>query len=194
MHYLYIITNTINGKKYVGQTVDPKARWTAHKTKKSSQYISNAINKYGVESFLFEIVAMSTTQEGADEAETVLIKQYNTLDKKVGYNIKPGGLVATGWHHTEETKSKISATELGKFVTEETRDKMSSSQKMRIRAPEEFVKMSKTKKEKWLSRFSDDIISSIKEEFGNGVTIIVLSQKYRTRKSTISKIVKGIGL
>jgi group I intron endonuclease len=68
MYYLYCITILINNKVYVGQSVDNKVRWRQHKyfsknPGKSGQYIHRAMNKYGIENFKFDIVAISTTQD-----------------------------------------------------------------------------------------------------------------------------------
>lgn len=53
--YIYIITNDINNKVYIGQTKNTiQIRWNGHKhTSKSvcNMLISKAIKKYGVEHF-----------------------------------------------------------------------------------------------------------------------------------------------
>jgi group I intron endonuclease len=96
MHYLYRITNQLNSKVYIGQTVDDKARWGAHQSfaknpEKTGQYIHRAMAKYGVENFIYEVIAACRTQEDADETETTLIKQYDSRNIENGYNIAPGG-------------------------------------------------------------------------------------------------------
>lgn len=73
--------------------------------------ISRAIKKYGNDQFLYELIASCKTQEDADYTEIELIKQYDTMNDENGYNIWPGGKVSSGWHHTEETKAKISASQ-----------------------------------------------------------------------------------
>lgn len=110
MHYLYRLTNNINGKVYIGQSIKPEYRWYQHKSHSAEgsdhkQYIHHAIAKYGVENFTFEIIATCRSQEDANEVESVLIQQYNSRDKQFGYNIKPGGNNAP---HAEETKQKQS--------------------------------------------------------------------------------------
>lgn len=140
MHYLYRITNQLNEKVYIGQTVDAHARWAAHKSKSKTdspvQYISRAIAKYGVENFTYEVITTCQTQEDANETESILIEQYNSRDKQFGYNIKPGGNTAP---HSEETIQKIrEATfeqiaekghpSLGKIRSDEARANMSAAQ------------------------------------------------------------------
>src|ERR1700743_1231419 len=97
MHYLYKIINKLNNKIYIGQTINYERRWAAHKSyaknpERTGQYIHHAIAKYGIENFSHEILAVSKTQEDANEIETLLIQQYNSRDNRFGYNVKPGGM------------------------------------------------------------------------------------------------------
>lgn len=76
MHYLYKITNLINNKIYIGQTKRPNKRWYDHRYKSApTKIIHYAINKYGAHNFTFEIIAISKTQEDANDAEIELIEQ-----------------------------------------------------------------------------------------------------------------------
>lgn len=115
--YLYTITNMINNKLYIGQSVKPNQRWSQHKAyakRDTVQYIHRAMAKYGIDSFRFDIIATCRTEEDANELETVLIKQYNSRNKQYGYNIAPGGNISwnrgiskelnplTGRKHSEE--------------------------------------------------------------------------------------------
>jgi group I intron endonuclease len=141
-YYLYRIVNMLTNKVYIGQTVDNKKRWAQHKAyakkpEKTGQYIHRAMAKYGVENFIFEIIATCLTQENANEIESQLIVQYDSRNKEHGYNLMVGG--AHGGH-SEETKQKLHeatinqiATQghpsLGKKRTEEARANMSAAQR-----------------------------------------------------------------
>lgn len=108
MYYLYRITNILNNKTYIGQSVNPGRRWKDHQwlsKNTQEQYIHRAIAKYGVINFIFEVIATSKTQEDANLLEAQLIIQYNSLNSDFGYNLKPGGMTC---EHSEETKKKIS--------------------------------------------------------------------------------------
>ena len=105
MGYIYKITNKIDNKIYVGQTIrDLERRWKEH-LKKGSQcrYLKSAINKYGVDNFEFKLVCI-TFDNNLDDMEIKYIEQYNCLVPN-GYNLKIGG--SSGTHHAE-TKQKIS--------------------------------------------------------------------------------------
>lgn len=97
IYYLYRITNKINGKIYIGQTVQPEKRWTQHKTNAASDnprmIISFAIKKYGNEAFEFEIIAGCKSWEDANNIETLLVAQYSSLVPN-GYNVSLGGFNA----------------------------------------------------------------------------------------------------
>src|SRR5271170_4157039 len=98
MHYLYKITNQFNGKVYVGQTVDNKKRWKAHKSyarqEKPVQYIHRAMAKYGVDNFTYEVIDFAANQWQADCLETNYIQRHNSRSKEHGYNVASGGNVA----------------------------------------------------------------------------------------------------
>lgn len=99
IHYLYRITNKINGKIYIGQSVDTVRRWYEHKREaaqeKPSMAISCAIKKYGNDAFEFEVIACCKTWDDANEIETLLVLQYDSLiNNGKGYNVSLGGTVA----------------------------------------------------------------------------------------------------
>jgi len=115
MYYIYLITNTINGKIYVGQTDNLEERWHAHKTTGkragSNMVITRAMYKYGVNNFVFDEIANCRTRDDADEVEASCILQYNALDKSIGYNVKAGGATSK---MTEEIRRKVSESSMGK--------------------------------------------------------------------------------
>ena len=92
---VYIHTNKINGKKYVGQTKhgkNPKEkRWKSGDGYKCCTYFYNAILKYGWNNFEHEIVAENLTKDEAYSMEQKLIFELDTRNPSVGYNIRPGG-------------------------------------------------------------------------------------------------------
>ena len=92
---VYIHTNKINGKKYVGQTKhgdNPKEkRWKYGDGYKSCTYFYNAILKYGWNNFEHEIVVKNLTKDEAYSMEQKLISELDTRNPNVGYNIRIGG-------------------------------------------------------------------------------------------------------
>lgn len=85
---IYKITNLINGKKYVGQSIHIERRWKEHIYQNRNSAIHQAIEKYGVENFNFEIIE-ECPQSQLDEREIFWIKHFNSYEN--GYNLTPGG-------------------------------------------------------------------------------------------------------
>ena len=131
MHYIYIITNLKNYKVYVGQTHTPKNRWSAHKCEAKSERarypIHFALRKYGEENFQFCLIDCAVSQEEINKLETYWIEQFDSLNNNMGYNLAVGGNSNSGWHHTEESKRKISESNMGKIFifSEEAKKKIS---------------------------------------------------------------------
>lgn len=86
---IYAATNILNGKMYIGQSVNPKRRFTEHKRGSKSKILSTAIKKHGKENFEFKILCWCPDKAYADMVETKLIEAHNT--RRVGYNICVGG-------------------------------------------------------------------------------------------------------
>lgn len=88
---IYKIQNLINGKIYIGQSVHIKARFSAHKSEArngNTRPLYNAIRKYGVENFSFEVIE-ECSKEKLNEREIYWIKKYDSFHN--GYNLTPGG-------------------------------------------------------------------------------------------------------
>jgi hypothetical protein len=92
MAYVYKITNSSNGKCYIGKTErsNPIERFHEHlrdRQRYSERPLYRAINKYGPECFSFEIIE---EVDNAEERETYWIQHYNSYGK-AGYNATTGG-------------------------------------------------------------------------------------------------------
>lgn len=125
---IYKIANNINGKVYIGQSINIKERWKSHirsldKEMSSCTALQRAWKKYGgKENFSFEILALCP-EEMLDEFEVKYINLYNA--RVHGYNIEPGG--NKNKHLSKETKEKIGNANRGRQFSDETKNKMSES-------------------------------------------------------------------
>lgn len=96
-YYIYLTTNLINGKKYIGQhygRLDDKYFG-------SGVIITKAIAEYGKENFVKEILEI-TTQEQIDEVEKYYIQKYNAVEDDNFYNISEGGQNGNGWKYAHQ--------------------------------------------------------------------------------------------
>lgn len=121
---LYKITNKVNGKFYIGQTIRSlNERWRSHKIDARNGkelLISRAIRKYGEHNFYITELCKVKDIDELNELEEFVISE--TKAQINGYNVFPGG---TNSKHTEETKRKIQAARIGRKHTIETRKKLS---------------------------------------------------------------------
>jgi len=111
--FIYLITNTVNGKYYVGQTVNAIAgRWRGHKSaaRRSDirdgdcKILNRAINKYGRKAFIVEQLTEALSAEQLNELEQLWIWALDATNKKVGYNQTFGG---AGCRATAPVRARI---------------------------------------------------------------------------------------
>lgn len=158
---VYIHTSP-SGKRYVGITCKPPEwRWNHGKGYWQNKHFTSAIEKYGWDSFVHEIVSTDLSKEDACRMEQHLIKLYQTQNREYGYNKSSGGELSGlgvtmspeqrakigdrfrgeknpnyGKHLSEETKRKLSEAKLGRKLSEEHRRKISDSNKKLVFTPE----------------------------------------------------------
>ena len=115
---LYKITNLINGKAYIGQSINPQHRFIAHISRSindsDNSPIHSAIKKYGKENFKFDIIEWS---DNYNEREKELIIEHNTLSPN-GYNVASGGEEPPHKYGKDHHKSIISDSQVDIVIKE----------------------------------------------------------------------------
>jgi hypothetical protein len=92
IHYIYITTNLINNKKYLGQRKSQNTNINKDYYLGSGTMLLLAIKKYGKNNFSKEIIFTCDNRKEIDLAEIKYIKEYNCLNNKdYWYNLSPGG-------------------------------------------------------------------------------------------------------
>jgi group I intron endonuclease len=136
--FLYIITNLINKKQYVGITNNIAERWKNHCCGHGARLVWAAIQKYGKENLKFEILF-----EGSDEEikrlECLTIATLDTIAPN-GYNLTAGGDGL--FNPCEETRQKISKSLTGKKQSSETIEKRRQALTGKQRTEEQKAKYS----------------------------------------------------
>lgn len=145
---IYRATNKINGIQYVGQTTGTlekrirthlkDARARENGTKTGCPKFHNALSKYGIENFSFEIIAIADNMVTLNDLEEYYIEWFNTVAPN-GYNLSSGG---NNKIVHEETKIKIGmankgrpSPNKGKKHTEETKKFISELKKGKKMGP-----------------------------------------------------------
>ena len=164
---IYKITNTVNGKCYVGSSISIRKRiaehrWELRKNRHQNFHLQNAWNKYGEISFLFSIL-IYCNKDSLIFYEDRTIEALGTLNNASGYNLMPARRTdLTGSNYTEirkqkaetqkrvmqsvEARERISRANKGRILSEETRARMSRARKGKKRSKEFCLKMSKINK------------------------------------------------
>lgn len=118
--YIYLTTNKINNKKYIGQhrssNFNPKYLG-------SGILLKEAIQKYGKENFTCEILSECESEQELNEKEIYYIKFYDAVSDNLYYNIAKGGLghTATPWNKGKygvyvPTEKQLKALEFGRHL------------------------------------------------------------------------------
>lgn len=142
---VYIITNKINAKQYVGITKNIHNRWRRHRAANgSAPALHAAIKKHGTGGFLFTHICDAFDFEAACSIERMLILQHNTKAPN-GYNLTDGGEGVVGRPLSSEEKKNRSVRGflvMASFTSEERSQKFGGArgrkwtpeQKEKIRA------------------------------------------------------------
>ena len=213
--YIYLLTNTVNGKQYVGQTtrnVDYRIRghlWTS--TNKRGYPLHKAIVKYGWANFTVDILTNCLNQEHLDAEELRLIAKLNTQVPN-GYNLLAGG--KGGGKHSEQTKKLFSEMRKGKgmpeaclkasrlalstrVLSEETHKKLSEAQRGNTKAlgkprpdvVKEKIGVAQRGDKNHAAKLTWEIVNAIRDEYKNGISFPILETKYSTSHANVSRIV-----
>ena len=126
---IYKIVNKVNGKYYVGSSIDVKKRWREHvsdlqRGNHKNRHLQRSWNKYGKDNFTFVFVEqtldiLSAEQKYLTIAHGELFKTYNMC-----WNAKA---FWRGRKHTTQAKIKISKANIGRILSLETRNKIRQS-------------------------------------------------------------------
>jgi len=185
MHYIYKITNLVNGKVYIGQSIEPQNRWSKHKSSangKPTQAIHHAMKKYGIDNFQFECIASCLDQDAANEAETAIVAQENSLVPN-GYNVTNGGYNSP---KTQEWKDQMSLSMKGKNTSPETQFKNGHSQLNTGRTHFKLAQIPHNK------RFTEEDKIEIKRLSMNGMSARKIAVLYQTGKTSILRILNNV--
>lgn len=188
MYCVYIHTNKINGKKYIGITSqDPERRWKNGAGYKGCSYFYNAIQKYGWDNFYHDIVASGLSKEDACFLEMKYISELKTNQEEFGYNLLTGGSAGT---HSDITKEKLRKIFLGRVFSDETKKRMKEAASKRGGHPQ-----SKQAREK-MSRtmFGHEVSEKTRQKLRDANSISVVCVETNEVFPSMDEAAKSVGL
>lgn len=144
---IYLLTNLVNQKKYVGQAQNCYTRMRQYlRGNDKHRLIGKALLKYGIDNFDLTLLETNLSLENLDQMEQYWMDYYQSYNLDIGYNVCKEAGTTRGYHHTESDKAKMSEIALkrfaehpeyrlsgeksphyGKHPSKETREKMSAS-------------------------------------------------------------------
>ncbi len=144
---IYQILNTVNGKIYVGSSVNLQKRYMSHlcelnKNNHSNKHLQRAWNKYKEHNFDFEILQLVKNPKSLIECEQFWIDKTNCVNQKYGYNSSPTAGNTLGVKFSEETKKTMSVKRKGRKLSKKHIQQIIKSNTGRKHTEETKKKMS----------------------------------------------------
>ena len=188
--FIYKITNKLNNKVYIGQTIQkPIERFYQHCAKKCDKYILNmvihkAIFKYGKDNFTFEVIEEVPKQQ-LNEREEYWIKYYNSYTD--GYNSTKGGQKGNKPFKDIDNKTIIEQYQQGKSLR--TIGKMFNIDKATVKSIliRNNIKLRTTRTYKLSQEDRANIILDIKQ----GLSRNTIVSKWNISKSYLSQLINS---
>ena len=198
---VYKITNTLNGKVYIGQTVDYRKRKVGHfsylrRNAHRNRYLQKSFNKYGESSFKMEIIKECAVDE-LDKLEIYYMRKYNSIDKTLGYNMVIGG--NTNKSFPDYIRQKMSRSQKGRIISEEHRKRIGKWHKGKTISPKDIEKANKTKKDNQIqcgetnpnAVLTNDDVEKLIKDMLNGLTVEDVMKKYKCSRQTVYGITRN---
>ena len=182
IYSIYKITNTLNGKVYIGYTENTKKRFKDHlNNAKTVEYVLyQAMRKHGVDYFKFEIIYQSLDGEYLrDTMEAYFIIEYNSYyEYGKGYNMTHGGCLMD-----ETRKINISKKISDQWANDDQSGRVSNIRaaiKEKWKDPEYRKKMMIARQNQWKDAKNNHVIKQFKQKANNYIVISPNGTEYIT--------------
>lgn len=214
---IYKVTNKLNGKIYIGKSIDIKRRWQEHIRESNvcsdkwilndrgvRTYFHSAIRKYGEDNFIWEIIE-ECDEEQLNEKEKYWIQQFQSNTSALGYNMTIGG---DGYNNGKGEKApscKITLEECN-LIKQKLKERWTAKQIQQL-IPQigESAISDINYGNTWFDenenypisinnghrKWSDNEAMEIKRRYAKGETINALAIEFGVRQETISALVNG---
>ena len=188
--FIYKITNTINGKSYIGQTIqNVKERFYQHCATKCSKAVSNmaihrAIKKYGKSNFTVEVIE-EINSANLNDRERYWIKYYNSYNN--GYNSTKGGQDGCKPFKDLDVETIIKEYNTGKSLRTLGTIFKVDKQTIKDLLIRHNVELRTTRTYKLSQKDRDKVL----EDFASGLSRKEIMIKWNISKSYLSQLING---
>ena len=188
--FIYKVTNTINGKYYIGQTIqNVKERFYQHCATKCSKAVSNmaihrAIKKYGKSNFTVEVIE-EIDSANLNDRERYWIKYYNSYNN--GYNSTKGGQDGCKPFKDLDVESIIKEYNTGKSLRTLGTIFKVDKQTIKDLLIRHNVELRTTRTYKLSQKDRDKVL----EDFASGLSRKEIMIKWNISKSYLSQLING---
>lgn len=188
--FIYKITNTINGKSYIGQTIqNVKERFYQHCATKCSKAVSNmaihrAIKKYGKSNFTVEVIE-EIDSTNLNDRERYWIRYYDSYNN--GYNSTEGGQDGIKLFKNLDTESIVREYKSGKSLREIGRLFNVDKQTIKDLLVRNNINLRTTRTYKLSQKDREDII----KDLSLGLSRKEIISKWHISKSYLSQLING---
>ena len=188
--FIYKITNKVNGKSYIGQTIqNVKERFYQHCATKCSQAVLNmvihkAITKYGKSNFTIEVIE-EVESTNLNDRERYWIKYYNSYNN--GYNSTEGGQDGIKLFKNLDTESIVREYKSGKSLREIGRLFNVDKQTIKDLLVRNNINLRTTRTYKFSQKDREDIL----KDLSLGLSRKEIISKWNISKSYLSQLING---
>lgn len=203
---IYKIENKINGKIYVGSSVNITARWRLHKSglKRGCHdniYLQRSWNKYGEDKFKFIVLEKVLDKNNLIEREQYYLDLFECYDKINGYNICKNAESSLGFRFSKEDKRRCSEAHKGKKpwnkgipATEEHKKKLRESHKDQPSPMKGRKHTEESKKKMSIAKKGKKLTEEHRQKFIGRVPWNKGIPRSKEVKDKLSRALKGIKL
>ena len=188
--FIYKITNKVNGKSYIGQTIqNVKERFYQHCATKCSQAVLNmvihkAITKYGKSNFTIEVIE-EVESANLNDRERYWIRYYDSYNN--GYNSTEGGQDGIKLFKNLDTESIVREYKSGKSLREIGRLFNVDKQTIKDLLVRNNINLRTTRTYKFSQKDKEDII----KDLSLGLSRKEIISKWNISKGYLSQLING---
>jgi group I intron endonuclease len=189
---VYKITNSHNGKVYIGSSNNIGIRWNKHLSllrngKSKQKLMQKDFDRHGESLFSISILEKINVEKERFEREDFYIEKFKSYNEEFGYNTHQKSTSPVGRKVSEETRKKIGESQIGKKLSEDHKNNISEGLKGRVQSEKTKRIISEKNRRKHIS-LEDEV--SIRSKILSGILAKEIAKEFKLNQITIGRIRK----